>query len=223
MSRELHVHSVPTRAEQIRTAVEIIAIVAAGLWALYTFVYEQRIKPLAEPPEFSLPTTVDQGPTIDGVAFLTIHKRVDNTGNVGVDIAAESLNVYGEKIGLPAGGVKRIDTPTYVKISADVPREPVALLFSIAKLRAGAVTGNQKTNFYTPPHSSDEETYLVAVPVKTYPVIKIDRVDYIAKAPIIPKMPVQIVKTGLGGYLLRSSLINGEFDSSTEYAIRPYF
>lgn len=220
MRRELHVHSVPTRAEQIRTAVEIIAIVAAGLWALYTFVYEQRIKPLAEAPEFSLPTTVDQGPTIDGVAFLTIHKRIENTGNVGVDIAAESLDVYGEKVGAP-GQVKRIETPTYVKINDDVPREPVALVFSIAKLRAGAVAGNPNSNFYTPPHSAEEETYLVAVPVTRYRVIKIDRVDYIGRAPITPKMPVQIVKTKFGAYGLHSSVVDGEFDNETEFAIRP--
>lgn len=44
--RELRLHSVPTIAEQARISVEIVAILAAGLWALYTFVYEQRIKPL---------------------------------------------------------------------------------------------------------------------------------------------------------------------------------
>ncbi|MBV9262683.1 MAG: hypothetical protein JO324_00065, partial [Candidatus Eremiobacteraeota bacterium] len=58
MSRELRVHSVPTKAEQIRIVVEIVAIVAAGIWALYTFVYEQRIKPLAEAPSFSIATLV---------------------------------------------------------------------------------------------------------------------------------------------------------------------
>ncbi|HXM07288.1 MAG TPA: hypothetical protein VN936_07480, partial [Candidatus Acidoferrum sp.] len=95
MKRELHVHSVPTRAEQVRTAVEIIAILAAGLWALYTFVYEQRIKPLSEPAEFSVPTTVTQGPTVNGVVFLKIHKRLENTGNVPIDIAAEAVDIYG--------------------------------------------------------------------------------------------------------------------------------
>ncbi len=219
MSRELHVHSVPTRAEQIRTAVEIIAIVAAGLWALYTFVYEQRIKPLAEAPEFSLPTIVDQGPTIDGVAFLTIHKRLENTGNVPVDIAAESLTVFGEKIGPVTGHVERKATPIFAEIRADVPRQQVAVLFSIAKLRAGAIGG--ETNFYTPAHASQEQTFLVAVRSKTYPVILIVRKDYIAKAPITRKIAVRIIRTPQGAYALQSSVLEGEYDNRIEYPIRP--
>lgn len=218
MSRELRVHSVPTRAEQIRTAVEIIAIVAAGLWALYTFVYEQRIKPLAEPPEFSLPTIVDQGPTIDGVTFLTIHKRLENIGNVPVDIAAESLTVFGEKVGAFTGHVERKTTPIFVEIRADVPRQQGAVLFSMAKLRGGAIGG--KTNFYTAAHASQEATFLVAVPAKTYPVILIVRKDYISKAPIAQKIPVRIIRTPQGAYELQSSVLEGEFDNRIEYPIR---
>lgn len=220
MSRELHVHSVPTRAEQIRTAVEIVAIVAAGLWALYTFVYEQRIKPLAEAPRFSLPTTVDQGPTTNGVVFLTIHKRLENTGDVPVDIAAESLNVYGEKIDATGRRIERAETSTSAQIEADVPRKPVALLFSMAKLRSGAVNGNQ-TAFFTPPHAAQEETYLVAIPAKTYPVVYVTRKDFIRKAPITPKIAVRIVKTSLGGYDLQSADLDGEYDNRLEYPIRP--
>lgn len=219
MSRELHVHSVPTRAEQIRTAVEIIAIVAAGLWALYTFVYEQRIKPLGEPPEFSLPTIVDQGPTIDGVAFLTIHKRLENTGNVPVDIAAESLTVFGEKVGPLTGHVERNVTPIFSEIKADVPRHQAAVLFSMAKLRSGAIGG--KTNFYTPAHASQEQTFLIAVPAKAYPLVLIERRDYIAKAPITQKIPVRIVRTPQGAYTLQSSVLEGEYDNRIEYPIRP--
>jgi hypothetical protein len=47
VKRELHVHSVQSPAERVRTAVEILA---AGIWALYTFVYEQRIKRLSAQP-----------------------------------------------------------------------------------------------------------------------------------------------------------------------------
>lgn len=61
---ELRIHSVPTRVEQLRTTVEIVAIVAAGLSALYTFVYEQKIKPLTEDAAWAVPTSVDQGPTV---------------------------------------------------------------------------------------------------------------------------------------------------------------
>lgn len=201
MGRDLRVHSVPTRAERFRTYVEVVAIVAAGLWALYTFVYLQYIKPLGEAPSFSVSTTVDQGSTVSGVTFLTIHKRLENTGNVPIDIAAEALSVYGERIVTRAKRNERIETPAQAEVSADVPRQPIA--------------------FYVPPHSSNEEAYLVAVPARVYPVVRIVRKDYIEKAPIDPKIPVQIVRTRLGGYDLRSPQLVGEYDSSDEYPIRP--
>jgi hypothetical protein len=221
VKRDLHVHSVPTRGEQIRMAVEVIAILAAGIWALYTFVYEQRIKPLSEPAEFSVPTTVTQGPTVNGVVFLTIHKRLENTGNVPIDVAAEALNVYGEKIVASGGHVQRQETSVLAQVKADVPRKPVALLFSQAKLRYGAVGGNQKTAFFVPPHSAAEQVFLVAVPARVYPVVLVTRMDVIRKAPINPKVPVRIVRTSLGGYTLAPTALNGEYDSEDEYPIKP--
>lgn len=221
VKRDLHVHSVPTRAEQIRTAVEIVAILAAGIWALYTFVYEQRIKPLSEPAEFSVPTTVTQGPTVNGVVFLTIHKRLENTGNVPIDIAAEALSVYGEKIATSSARVKRQESSVQAEVKADVPRKPVALLFSMARLRSGAVGGDPKTNFFLPPHSAAEQTFLVAVPAHVYPLVLVSRVDFIRKAPIVPKVPVHIERTGLGAYTLAPFSLDGEYDSEDEYPIKP--
>ena len=212
-------HSVPTRGEQLRTAVEIVAIVAAGIWALYTFVYEQRIKPLAQAPSFSLPTLVDQQRAPNGAVFLTIHKRLENTGDVSIDIAAESLSVYGEQF-TSVRRVRRLETPTLMQVSEDVPRTRVALLFSIAKLRSGAVGGNPTTSFFLPAHSSAEEDYVVVVPPRTYPMVLITRKDYVEKAPIEPKIPVRIVRDRYGAYDLQPTSIAGEYDNREEYPIR---
>jgi hypothetical protein len=217
--RMLQVHSVPTRAERIRTGVEIVAIIAAGIWALYTFVYEQRIKPLAEAPAFTVSTPVDQSPVRNGVVFLTIHKRIENTGNVPIDLAAEALSVYGERIVPRRRPEDRTETRIRAQVSGDVARKPAALLLSVAKLRNGAV-GGPKTAFYLPPHSSAEEVYLVAVPTRLYPLVLIARKDYVEKAPIIPKIPVSIFRTKMGAYDLRPSLISGEYDSADEVPIR---
>jgi hypothetical protein len=220
MPRDLRVHSVPTWSENLRTGVEIVAIVAAGIWALYTFVYEQRIKPLGEAPSFSVPTSVEQGPTVHGVAFLTIHKRIENTGNVSIDLAAESLSVYGERIEEPSGPRVRIETPARAVVSADVPRHPVKLLYSTAKLRAGAI-GGSNTDFVVPPHAAGDEEFLVAVPAGVYPVVLIVRKDYVIKASSAAKIPVRIVRSDLGGYDLRSTILQGEYDSRYEFPIRP--
>jgi hypothetical protein len=224
--RLLRIHTIPTTAERLRIIVEIAAIVAAGVWALYTFVYVQRIVPLSEPATFSVPTVVEQGSTVNGVTFLTIHKRLENTGNVPIDIAAEALSVYGERLVRGSTRYSRFESPTNARLTADVPRRPVALLFSIAKLRSGAIGGNQGTSFFTPAHSSLEETYLIAVPVKSYPIILIKRIDYIQKAPISPKVKVRIIKGLFGAYDLTSGPgsgpVQGEYDNGSgyEYAIK---
>ncbi len=217
---ELRIHSVPTRVEQLRTTVEIVAIVAAGLWALYTFVYEQKIKPLTEDAAWAVPTSVDQGPTVNGVVFLTVRKRLQNTGNVGIDLAAEALSVYGERMEKRSTRYSRFETSRFSQVTADVPRRPVKLLYSIARLRSGAV-GGSRTSFFLPPHSAAEEDYLVAVPASAYPVVLIARKDYVEKAPIFPKIAIRIVRTRLGGYDLQSSVLQGEYDSANEYAVRP--
>ncbi|HET6277087.1 MAG TPA: hypothetical protein VFE16_14250 [Candidatus Cybelea sp.] len=218
--QELRVHAVRTPAEQVRTAVEVAAIVAAGLWALYTFVYEQRIKPLAEAAAFTVRTTVDQGATVNGVTFLTVHKRFENTGNVPIDVAAEALTIYGERVMARQRRVL-LESSTRAEIRDDVPRKVVTVLYSIAKLRNGAVGGNQNSSFYISPQSSNEEDYLVAVPVKNYPIVKVVRKDFIEKAPIFPKLSVRILKTKLGGFDLQAPHLEGEYDSEYEYPIRP--
>jgi hypothetical protein len=219
VARELRVHSVPSRAEQIRTIVEIVALVLAGLWALYTFVYEQRIKPLSEQASFEVPTTVEQGPTIRGNAILTIHKRFENTGNVPIDVAGETLSVFGESLGSRPEMHSDI-TATDKYITGDVPRRITRLLYSNVRLRRGAVGGNPGENFLLLPHTSAEETIVVAVPVKTYPLIRVSRRDYVGKFPISPQIKISVARDSDGGYVLSAPREEGEYDNYFEYGIK---
>ncbi|MBV8688946.1 MAG: hypothetical protein JOZ59_02460 [Candidatus Eremiobacteraeota bacterium] len=217
--RQLHVHSVPTRAERWRTIVEIAAIVVAGLWALYVFVYEQRIKPLSEKPSFAVPTDIQQSRAVNGVIFLTIHKRLINTGNVPIDIAAETLSVYGEIVGKQPAKTIVANTSSYGELRWDVPRHVSKLLFSFVDLRSGAQGGDPNRDFWVPPHSSNEETFLVAVPSRLYPAILVTRKDYIKKAPIEPPIPMRVTRNHFQAYGLQSPDRVGEYDSDMEYPL----
>jgi hypothetical protein len=153
--------------------------------------------------------------------FLSIHRRLENTGNVPIDIAAEALNVYGEKVSKSGRHIESSFTPTSIDIQADVPLKPVALLLSRVRLRSGAVDGNPHISFYVPPHSTNEEDFQVAVPAHAYAALRVDRIDYIRKAPINPKIPVHIKRALLGGYTLGSPQSDGEYDSENDFPIAP--
>jgi hypothetical protein len=49
-----------TKIRTIREVVEVVAILAAGFWAFYVFIYENRIKPLFSQPEINVSATMEK-------------------------------------------------------------------------------------------------------------------------------------------------------------------
>ncbi|WP_298952426.1 hypothetical protein [uncultured Methylobacterium sp.] len=89
----------PTRrgfdADRANAVVQTLAILAAGAWAVYTFVYEARIKPGLEPPAVSVETRlVRAGEHGSQVAIRsTVTRR--NVGQTGVRILGLAYTVTG--------------------------------------------------------------------------------------------------------------------------------
>jgi hypothetical protein len=90
--------SPPTRgfdAERINTLVQTLAIIGAGAWGVYTFIYEARIKPGLEPPAVSVTTHLEKaGERNNHVAIRsTVTRR--NVGQTSVRILGLVYNVIG--------------------------------------------------------------------------------------------------------------------------------
>jgi hypothetical protein len=127
----------------IRHAVEAIAIVLAGLWGLYVFVYQERIKPALEPPSLQLTAQLEAGKVVRGVRVAQLNFQIQNTGHGLTDVYAESLNVYGDRYDLSKdpsrpnvrAGKGALDDDRTVATS---PRE---LLLAHARLRDAATGG----------------------------------------------------------------------------------
>ncbi|WP_128565557.1 hypothetical protein [Methylobacterium crusticola] len=82
-------------AERINTLVQTLAIVGAGAWGVYTFIYEARIKPSLEPPAVSVTTNlVKAGERDNHVAIRSTVTR-KNVGQTGVRILGLVYNVVG--------------------------------------------------------------------------------------------------------------------------------
>lgn len=79
----------------IRDIVEIVAIVAAGIWALYVFVYEQRIKPASEPPAVLLTGSMQRLGQHDGLVQIGYSAVVRNIGHTHVYLIGEGFVAVG--------------------------------------------------------------------------------------------------------------------------------
>ncbi len=79
----------------LRDAVEVVAIVAAGLWALYVFAYEQRFKPASEPPSLRLTGSLYKLGTHNGLVQLAIKATIYNNGSTNATLIASGFTADG--------------------------------------------------------------------------------------------------------------------------------
>ncbi len=78
-----------------RDILEILAILAAGIWALYVFVYEQRLKPAAEPPSVIFTGSLQRLGQHAGLIQFGVRGKVVNNGQTDVSIIALGFTADG--------------------------------------------------------------------------------------------------------------------------------
>jgi hypothetical protein len=83
--------------ETTRDVVEIVAITLAGLWALYIFVYENRIKPAIAPPELSVSAQMERVGAHDGFAVVRVQTHIKNVGTVPAQFLGFSVTILGSR------------------------------------------------------------------------------------------------------------------------------
>ena len=94
----------------VRDVVEIVAILVAGIWAIYIFVYEQRIKPANESPSLLVSGSLQKVGERHGLVQLRFSGTVRNAGHGDVSIVA---------LGFSANGIRYTTngTPFYKSMS----------------------------------------------------------------------------------------------------------
>ncbi len=81
-----------------RDVVEVIAIVAAGIWAFYVFAYENRIKPSMADPDVNVTASIQRLGERNGLIAVGLHLRLQNIGTVTARFLGVAVNVYGQRI-----------------------------------------------------------------------------------------------------------------------------
>jgi hypothetical protein len=82
----------------VRDLVEIFAILAAGVWAFYIFVYENRWLPAQQQPRLDFTATMQRLSRHDGLRAVRAEVRVRNVGTVKVQFLAFSITIVGSKV-----------------------------------------------------------------------------------------------------------------------------
>ncbi|HEY1428948.1 MAG TPA: hypothetical protein VGF18_05205, partial [Candidatus Tumulicola sp.] len=87
-----------TSLGRVRDIVEIVAIVAAGIWAFYIFAYENRIRPSFAQPEVNIGATLQRLSERNGQIAVGLHIDLRNVGTVNTDFLGLAVNVYGQRV-----------------------------------------------------------------------------------------------------------------------------
>ncbi|TPG58096.1 hypothetical protein EAH89_09015 [Roseomonas nepalensis] len=85
-------------AEAVNNVVQTLAILAAGAWGVYTFVYEARIAPGLAPPSVSVTSALERVGRKDGLVAIrsTVTRR--NVGQAEVRVLGLTYNVTGVRV-----------------------------------------------------------------------------------------------------------------------------
>jgi hypothetical protein len=161
-SRETHAVAV------VRDIVEVVAIVAAGIWAFYVFAYENRIKPSMADPDINVSASMQRLSTHNGFIAVSLHLQLRNVGTVRAHFLGLAVNVYGQRIVAATTRASyehpgtRYEFKSFYRTSPLVPVYSWAYVTNLGDrsssqdtvLDPGSAIENERT-FYVPAHRFD--------------------------------------------------------------------
>jgi len=204
-----------------RHIIEAVAIIAAGLWAFYTFIYQERIKPAAEPAALSETIAVhrlgrDAKRDILGIA-LSYH----NAGKTEIDIAADAYNIFGVKFANAAKPFAERQ-PNREEAGDDVPTISTHVIRAFAELRDAAIGGERGFHIILEPDATQTNDEVVTVPRGAYDLVRAQIIAVPVKTSLGHRVRISI-KHGPGGGVFLTSPDPGvdEDDTVMSFALIP--
>jgi hypothetical protein len=94
--------------------VQTLAIILAGVWGVYTFIYQAKIAPSLEPPTISVSSTLEKAGQKGNLIALRSTVTRHNVGQTGVRILGFTYNIVGIKTQFAAG------TEAQTKLDLDI-------------------------------------------------------------------------------------------------------
>lgn len=88
----------PDALRIVRDVVEIVAILAAGAWAFYTFVYETRVVPALAQPKINFEASIERVSDHGGLIGIRVVRKIQNVGLAPTHFIGIATQVYGERV-----------------------------------------------------------------------------------------------------------------------------
>jgi hypothetical protein len=185
--------------ERARIAIEILAIIAAGLWAFYTFVYQEFIKPRLDEPALETSVQIERSGTNSRMAFATVTVTYRNTGKTDVDVIAEAIDIEGVRLNPTRHAARILAGRTSAIIDRRLPIASGKVLYAIALLRDGVVNGYRGNFAILNPGTSYESRYVVSFGRGQFDEVHVFQQCLYVRIPRDRRLPVSIVH-GDAGY-----------------------
>lgn len=204
----------------LRHVVEAVAIVCAGAWAFYTFIYQEKIKPAGEAAALNVSISVTSLARSRTRDILNVTSVFHNTGRTEIEIAADGFNVWGERYAAHEA-IQSREKPDRRNFTDALPIGSRRLIRAFAELRVAA-GGPVASNIILEPDESETIPDVIAVPRGEYDLIVAQVVAIPVKTSVSGKIKVAIVKNRVGGYwLVPADSGVAEDDNNTNFALPP--
>ncbi len=204
----------------LRHVVEAIAIVAAGAWAFYTFIYQERIKPASEPAGLDLSVSVHRlgRDARRDILALTVH--LHNSGKTEIDIAADAYNVWGERYDDRERVVLRHGNAE-TGYADSLPRKSERLIDGFVELRAAA-SGGREAHIVLEPDANEDFGDVFVVRRGEYDLVHAQGIAVPVKTASRSKVHVRVLRNRNGGFWLEVPDAGvDEDDNDTDFALIP--
>ncbi|HEX8806759.1 MAG TPA: hypothetical protein VF741_07405 [Candidatus Aquilonibacter sp.] len=180
--------------ERARLWAEILALLAAGAWGIYTFVYQTHIAPLLEPPHLIIGTEAARLGATAGNYLERARVSLTNDGHTSVDVAGYAMTVRGIAAPRPASFLRKSEHGTFVSASyADVPNQGLPVLASRGVLFAASTFAQEDKHIILRPGDVVQLDTLVVVPRDRFFAIAVQTQVVYVRFPYNERVPVQLV------------------------------
>lgn len=180
--------------EKFKASVEVVAIVLAGVWGFYQFIYEDKIKPFSETPSLTITLKLEKLGTRGPWQAIRGTETVLNDSKIRVSILARTINIYGiDVVAKPKNDSFALRGETWNVNHAYRIDNPI-LLQSHAVFFAGGTSGDDR--WWLRPGDTSTRSAIYFVKVAQYDVIRYDANLKFSKYDVVPPFKPSVLPNG---------------------------